>query len=438
MVNVASIEKGIKALQDVETDTSSYTRTPTERSGSNEASPPSSASSTPRILPSRNDSLSSCCRPKPVEEPVQPPTRQGGCCGNKLKQIPEPVQVKSCCSGSRVQTNAMPIPQPQPHALQHLGQQFQFQLQSQVHTPQYANMQPQIATPPSFPFSLGHPIYNHAAAAYSQSHSMPMSPGTNVPMSPHMTGPPMTQHAPEHNCHCGENCSCFGCAAHPNNATMMEYVRLMAQFQYTGGFGSMPPPLYDMPTYPHHPGYGAEAFQSMNFNAMSPGFSTSTPTQMSFPTGMSMPSMSNTPLPISSTWHQPPVPAPSTPQPQFYEPSSYITPTPVIDHPLTLKTEEPVASPPADSPVDSQEEEATTLSPTSYFWNTMVLPNCSDATGTCQCGDGCECVGCLTHGGHNGVTLATTALADFPDFSVDAGLNLDDPTSFLFDPTSTI
>jgi hypothetical protein len=30
---------------------------------------------------------------------------------------------------------------------------------------------------------------------------------------------------------------------------------------------------------------------------------------------------------------------------------------------------------------------------------------CSDVTGSCQCGNDCSCVGCLTHSGHNGVPL---------------------------------
>lgn len=73
----------------------------------------------------------------------------------------------------------------------------------------------------------------------------------------------------------------------------------------------------------------------------------------------------------------------------------------------------------------------------------MVLPGCNDATGTCQCGDGCECVGCLTHGGHNGIALETPGMTEheaFPAFTADAGLNVDlgDPASFLnFNPAQS-
>jgi hypothetical protein len=215
----------------------------------------------------------------------------------------------------------------------------------------------------------------------------------------------------------------------------------MAQFQYTGGFGAMPPPLYDMPTHPHHPGYGAEAHPPMSFNSMHPGFSTPTPTQLTFHANMNMNSIPSTPLVVSSTWQQAPVAAPSIPETQFFEPTSYIAQTPISEAPPRLKTEEPTPVSAADSPSDSIGEETPTLSPSSYFWNQMVLPGCNDATGTCQCGDGCECVGCLTHGGHNGVQLDAPAISDdvaFPDFTADAaGLHLDDAAHFLFNPAPT-
>lgn len=431
-VNAASLERAIRAGQDAETDSSSHTQTPTEQSDSNEASPPSSASSTPRLFPAQKGS---CCQPKPAEQPVQQTTQQGGCCSSKAKTIQEPVKVKSCCSGKTVQANATQNSQFQPHVAQVYGQQIQFQLQPQVHNPQYSNMQPHASVPASFPFGLGAPIYNHAAAAYHQPSSVHMGP-----MSPHMAGPPAGQHTPEHNCHCGESCSCFGCAAHPNNATMMEYVRLMAQFQYTGGFGTMSPPLYDMPTYPHHPGFGAEAHQGMGFNPMNQGFSTPTPTQMSFVPNMHMGSMSGTPMVASSAWQQPPAVASAMPRSQFFEPSSYVAPTPTSEAPIASKTEESAASPITETSSDGKDEETPTLSPSSYFWNEMTLPGCNDATGTCQCGDGCECVGCLTHGGHNGVQLEVPEISDasaFSDFSVGAGaLHLDDDSNnFLFAST---
>lgn len=421
-VNPFNLERALGAGLDAETDTSSITYTPSETSGSNAASLPSSASSTPRLLPAQNDTSSSCCKPKPVLSPVQ----EGGCCSKKPKPALElPVQ-KSCCSGPRKQTNT--LPENHSNGYQHAGQNFPYPPHPPVVIPQYSHYHPQTSSPAPNPFGLGTPIYNHAAAAYHQSHSMPLSSTVNTPMSPHAPTPHAGQHAPEHNCHCGESCSCFGCAAHPSNATMMEYVRVMAHFQYTGGFGGMMPPLYDMPTYPHQPGYGAETRQSLNFNMMQQGVSAATPTQMSFPPNVNLPNAV-----VHENWQQPLTSLPSMTPSQYQNNVNYKTSTPIVAE-NSPKVEELVSSPIANSPSESKDEDTPTLSPSSYFWNQMTLPNCSDASGTCQCGDGCACVGCLTHGGHTGEQLEDMTTAEsnpFPDFTPDLGLNMNDPTDFI-------
>jgi hypothetical protein len=156
---------------------------------------------------------------------------------------------------------------------------------------------------------------------------------------------------------------------------------------------------------------------------------------------MNLGSIPSTPMAASSMWPRAPVTAPSMSEPQFFEPSSYVISTPTTEVPLSLETEEPAATPASDSASDGKDEETPTLSPSSYFWNEMVLPGCNDATGTCQCGDGCECVGCLTHGGHNGVQLDAPAISDvhaLTDFTTDtSGLHLDDTPHFLFNPAPT-
>lgn len=48
------------------------------------------------------------------------------------------------------------------------------------------------------------------------------------------------------------------------------------------------------------------------------------------------------------------------------------------------------------------------MEPSQYY--TLEYPvglpsSCSDVTGSCQCGNDCSCVGCLTHSGHNGFTF---------------------------------
>ncbi|KAH6625256.1 hypothetical protein C7974DRAFT_197230 [Boeremia exigua] len=433
-IHPTSLEKAIRASQENETDTSSY-NTPTERSASNEASPPSSASSTPRMLPAQKE-VSSCCQPKAAPPPV---AQTGGCCSSKPKQEPQPpvVPVKSCCSGKTQQNNTPNIQ----HAAHNIGQHFQFQVQPQFRTPQYQSFQQHASPAP--PFGFGAPIYNHAAAAYQQSMAMPLNGGMHGSLPHQPNSHQIPQHNPEHNCHCGEGCSCFGCAAHPNNATMMEYVRLMAQFQYTGAFGGQQAPLYDMPTYPHHPGFGVEASPVVNFSPLPQSYASPSPAHMPFQPSLDATVMAGTPLTLASPWRQSSVSTPSIEHPQFLDSA---TPTPTESQPKLEMAHLPPApaasSPVAESPGGSHEEETPTLSPSSFFWNEMVLPGCNDATGTCQCGDGCECVGCLTHGGHNGIVLEQPRVSEqeaFPSFTADAALNLDlgDPNSFLsFNPVS--
>ncbi len=437
-IHPSSLEKAIKASQDNETDTSSY-NTPTERSASNEASPPSSASSTPRILPTQKEEVSSCCKSKAAPPVV---TQSGGCCSGKAKkqpQLPAP-PVKSCCS-DKSQQNKSPKFQ---HAGHTIGQHIQFQVQPQFRTPQYQSF-PQQTSRGLPPFGFGAPIYNHAAAAYQQSMAMPLHGGMQGPLSHHPNGHQVPQRNPEHNCHCGEGCTCFGCAAHPNNATMMEYVRLMAEFQYTGAFGGQQAPLYDMPTYPHHPGFGAETSPAMSFSSLPQPYASPNPVHVPFQASLDATVMAGTSLNISSPWRQPSIPTPSIEHSEFLD-SATATPTEAQNKIEMVTPPSPAAvvatSPVADSPSGSNEEETPTLSPSSFFWNEMVLPGCNDATGTCQCGDGCECVGCLTHGGHNGIALAPPTLSEhepFPNFTADTvlNLNLGDPESFLnFDSAS--
>ncbi|KAJ4305687.1 hypothetical protein N0V90_001218 [Kalmusia sp. IMI 367209] len=427
--NAAAIEKAIKAAQDGETDSSSHlTRTPT--SESNNASNPSSASSTPRLLPLQKEtepataeptaptsrpatshSQASCCKPKPVQAPT------GSCCSSKAIAPAQPVPPKkSCCSGSapaqpaQPQMTQPPVPANFSHNVPNFAQYAaQFQQSAYGMAPAGSNY---MHTQP--PFNFNTPIYNHMASGYHPQASIPMAP---------MNGHP-THHPPEHNCHCGDSCSCFGCAAHPNNATMIEYVRSMHQFMSTGQFGAMPPPTYDLPSYPHQPGYGAEG--NLGYSQVTPHYLP--PNQMNFHTMSTTMNMPRPPMNLPAPWPQTSTPGPvhntPTAESPFFgtnsAPNNPATST-TGESPSSLKMEEQMQSPTSvDSPSEAKDEDTVTLSPSTYFWQEMVLPGCNDATGTCQCGDGCECVGCLTHGGHNGVPLelpASNEQESFPDFS---------------------
>lgn len=426
--NPAVLEKAIKAAQDGETDSSSnLTRTPT--SESNNPSNPSSASSTPRLAPLQRDAdpvlaqssapisppatspgASSCCKPKPVQ------AQGGSCCSSKAAPPPQPAPAKkSCCGGSASAQPARSLVS-QPHLPQSFPQhahgfsQYPTQFQQPPFGVPHAGSNFMHAPPP---FNFNTPIYNHMASGYQPPVSMPMPP-----ISGHAA-----RHNPEHNCHCGDSCSCFGCAAHPNNATMIEYVRSMHQFMSTGQFGAMPPPTYDVPSYPHQPGFGAEV--NLALNSMHTAYLPAP--QMNFQPNISAMAMQHAPLNLHGPWAQNPTPGSiqpaQTPATAYFEntnASSNSAGAHSRESSIPLKIEEQAQSPTfTDSPSDGKEEDTVTLSPSAFLWQEMVLPGCNDATGTCQCGDGCECVGCLTHGGHNGVALEMmegSGQGAFPDF----------------------
>ena len=367
-----------------------------------EANIPSSRPTT-----SQAQTASSCCQPKPVQAQV------ASCCSAKEPPKPVPPQ-KSCCSGSKSTQTPQPqfskpseLPMPA-HPLATFPQYPGPLPQTPYNMPNPGNNFMAMAPP----YNFNTPIYNHMASVYQPPMSMPMTP-----MASH-TG----TYATEHNCHCGDSCSCFGCAAHPNNATMIEYIRSMHQYMSTGQFGSVPPPVYDLPSYPHQVGYGAEvglAYNQTSANFLATG-------QMTFHANMNTTmSMPHTPLAVTSPWlHDPiqtPVQTAPTNEQQFFGAAHSASPVTVQESPVTLEANDIKHSPAfADSPSETKSEDAETLSPSSYFWQEMVLPGCNDETGTCQCGDGCSCVGCLTHGGHNGVSLdAATNNEDesFPDFT---------------------
>lgn len=242
------------------------------------------------------------------------------------------------------------------------------------------------------PAAFSTPIFNHLESAPHQTDLANPSQGNHT----HLGG---MSSIPEHNCQCGDACSCFGCAAHPKNATMTEYVRQMAQVMQTGEANTWASPIYDLPTYPHQPGFGAEAQPNNAITDPFGGYASNNNSMM--PTGHINFSESIHPLiapnSMSTSWqpHQPALHQQHSFQQEYYPPNQQIS-----DMSLNIKTEDI-----APSPNEGEGEEGPTLSPSAFLWQEMELPGCSDATGTCQCGDGCLCVGCLTHGGHNGVEL---------------------------------
>ncbi|KAE8352738.1 hypothetical protein BDV28DRAFT_120892 [Aspergillus coremiiformis] len=162
-----------------------------------------------------------------------------------------------------------------------------------------------------------------------------------------------------HACSCGDNCQCLGCAAHPFNNTTRQHVQEMGLLVAFDG---------EDQTMNHMNGYRTPSLHSKQHNAA----------PLDYPyTNFSHTLHNNTqPLMMHSYGEQASTPGFAT--------TGY-------------------SSPPAEYMSEQQ-----LMEPSEYY--TLEYPvglpsGCSDVTGSCQCGNDCSCVGCLTHSGHNGFSL---------------------------------
>ena len=158
---------------------------------------------------------------------------------------------------------------------------------------------------------------------------------------------------PAHNCNCGDNCLCLGCAAHPYNATTRNHVQDLRQILENSHETNNPPSRPQT-------SYGNPA-NMIDVHSMTPGIVTHigdlpSPTrseslQMASLTGASFHQSSNNSSPTQSTF-------------PMYSSSGYYT----MEFPM--------------------EQE-------------FPMMGCTDVSGSCQCGSDCACIGCLTHTGHD-------------------------------------
>ncbi|WEW56654.1 hypothetical protein PRK78_002102 [Emydomyces testavorans] len=161
---------------------------------------------------------------------------------------------------------------------------------------------------------------------------------------------------PGHNCGCGDGCQCLGCASHPFNETTRHYIQEMG---YMMTFGNDD----EGDNQPKSP-YGTHDFSKT----------------------------------FESNSYQP-----ST----FGQNNSH-------EHFSGDLTNQPVTSLVNDaalpSPVLYGQNYERLMEPTAYYTleYSVGMPDlalCTNIMGTCQCGISCKCIGCLTHDGHNGVSL---------------------------------
>jgi hypothetical protein len=223
-------------------------------------------------------------------------------------------------------------------------------------------------------------------------------------------------------CECGDDCECFACMQHPKNRTTLGYVRyhndlFMREAQVPQlGFGNGPL-HYQMAMNMQQTPQFVTPFGSppvMDQSVAWPGAANQfTHEQFHFqPRPQTMPpnpepAYQSSGRPFTPTYAPDPVPAvqngpapiPSPPQhdAQQTEPN---TPTPADPD---VKA--------AVSDTNSNSGYSPTLSPSAFMLHQYTLPGCDNFYGTCRCGDGCSCDGCLTHSGHDGYGANTAAAA---------------------------
>ena len=289
----------------------------------------------------------SCCsgKSKNVEVPPEKPEKQGSCCAKKESVS---TKVESSEDGSANLTDGHPYSStfatPSVPAWQNFHQPTDGGLFQN-----YAAIAPQAPMPMYFPpYAATQPTPDFS---YQNTSHM----GLNQPVMP-VLAPNQQSHgfpyatnatcegSSEHKCHCGDGCQCLGCASHPFNNTTKQHVQEMGLMVGLNGDGQN-----QQSPYPTHP---------------------ATPLDYSIP---GVHQNLNSGLHSNNNMH----PYPGQYGDGYTSHASYQQDADFMEASQYYTLEYPVG-----------------------------LPNpCSDITGSCQCGNDCSCVGCLTHNGHNGFKL---------------------------------
>lgn len=235
--------------------------------------------------------------------------------------------------------------------------------------------QPQPAPAPSgVTYAL--PNNAHTSNTFGQDPSALYYPSN---YSEHRIGAPsIFSYDPAHNCNCGDGCQCLGCASHPYNTTTRQHVQEMGYIMTMGADSAN----HEQSRSRGHTLYNEQLTQGQ-------------PQHPSFPNH-------------SVGFAQPPGPEP------FHSLPGHAA-TPGFEH-------GPATS--GSTPYDPGYNQMM-MQPSAYYtveYPVGDLNPCIDMTGTCQCGSDCSCVGCLTHSGHNGLSLNSPPLPNSTNHQVPSGL----------------
>lgn len=316
---------------------------------------------------------SSCCSKPPAPTQSQMP-KQSSCCGKSSTSQSGP-NMKSESDGLiGRELNSMPLPSITPS-----WQDFNTTEQNHCMTP--FTHQPIAQSRSCFPeynsttHSGPYTGFQHddlSGYDFTQASMQPLFSGASQSFT--HTPPPATTTDTPHDCNCGDDCQCLGCATHPFNKTTKQHVQQMGaivsfdEIPNLGDFTGQPNPTFPVSTSANMLDYSFDNFDQQLQNTM-PSYPEHTAT--------------------TTAYSSPPVGYPS--EQQLMEASEYYT----LEYPVGL-------------------------------------PNpCTDLSGSCQCGSDCSCVGCLTHNGHNGVALEPTGTEDFATTAEAPSLKHEQPEDSL-------
>jgi hypothetical protein len=310
---------------------------------------------------------SSCCSQKTQPPPVAPAASQsnGSCCSGK-KAIFNPV-ADSVANGHRPKPN-QPTSWNDMSYMNFSAQQMPSWQNSMASTQETFMPSYGMQNSRAQPFYMNGYAPNVSSTPYSNSmNGLGIAPPNMTPFT--MDQSTNTAYASttiggetSHDCSCGDDCQCLGCAAHPFNNTTRQHVQEMGVMMTFDGDDSTPETIaktYNPPSFPTNAATTPMNFFMQQTPTMDHGIHQNSFESYSDPTS-TMPSGYSSPLSAGHHFNQ-----------QLMHPSEYYT----IEYPVGIPSA------------------------------------CSDVTGSCQCGNDCSCVGCLTHSGHNGVALE----AQIPD-----------------------
>ncbi|MCJ1313848.1 hypothetical protein MMC25_007528 [Agyrium rufum] len=184
---------------------------------------------------------------------------------------------------------------------------------------------------------------------------------------------------PEHICSCGAGCACLACPVHPFNATTRDRVQDLGHVLDDGTDASQ---SQSPPQHIHSPPFHAHPDLSMTISKEGGSIHINSAQLQPHPSDF-------IPLLESSSRHFGPhdISQPENPLDQIFPP-----------YPEDIH---------AAYQNDDDEQSHGIFSSSSYYTfefpieQSGLLFDCTDTSGTCQCGSDCACVGCLTHTGHD-------------------------------------